>query len=625
MTVNQDSRVADTAGASHDFSGWPTWMQNMMRLLALRPQFVLSGNLRDVHLAPLEDSFMLVALRDFLWEALSLRGFSYLLVYDRVDGLKVFPDTPTNRTKARDELGETIADDAPVMPLPALGQLIRKLPAARSRVALLIDYASHLVGRPEDPQDPERDFFLAALKQGHTSHPTVVPGETGSPIYNPVIWLAKNETHLPSWLIVGNESVHCQTIPQPDAETREAAARVLATSMKDYNPELPQQVAEFARTFADLTNGMSLRSLLSVSQLAQSQGLPMTEVDDAVRCYKVGVIENPWKKGRLKEKVSSAAETISKKIKGQERAVTKVVDILMRSVMGLTGAHASASSSRPKGILFFAGPTGTGKTEMAKIITELIFGDSRAYIRFDMSEFSAEHSDARLIGAPPGYVGYETGGELTKAIREKPFSVVLFDEIEKAHPRILDKFLQVLDDGRLTDGRGETVYFTESVIIFTSNLGIYVEGPDGRRYQNVTAEEGYDAVEHKVRTAISDYFKFKLCRPELLNRFGDNIVVFDFISPVTAAEIFDNMLKTVVARVKEENAIDLIVPDEIKARIKAMCITDLGNGGRGIGNRIESVLTNPLARALFACSETQRAATIIDLREGPKGFEIVLG
>ena len=173
-------------------------------------------------------------------------------------------------------------------------------------------------------------------------------------------------------------------------------------------------------------------------------------------------------------------------MRGQRPAVTKTIDILMRSVMGLTGAQARASGNRPRGVLFFAGPTGVGKTELAKTLTQLIFGDERAYIRFDMSEFAEEHTGARLLGAPPGYIGYDAGGELTNAVREKPFSVVLFDEIEKAHPRILDKFLQILEDGRLTDGRGETAYFSEAILVFTSNLGITVEDEHGRRVQSVS-------------------------------------------------------------------------------------------------------------------------------------------
>jgi len=131
-----------------------------------------------------------------------------------------------------------------------------------------------------------------------------------------------------------------------------------------------------------------------------------------------------------------------------------------------------------------------------------VFGDERAYLRFDMSEFAEEHSSARLLGAPPGYVGFDAGGELTNAVRQKPFSVVLFDEIEKAHPRILDKFLQILEDGRLTDGRGETAYFSETILVFTSNLGIFVEDQYGQRQQNVQPGESYETVAFKVREAI---------------------------------------------------------------------------------------------------------------------------
>lgn len=179
---------------------------------------------------------------------------------------------------------------------------------------------------------------------------------------------------------------------------------------------------------------------------------------------------------------------------------------------------------------------GVGKTELAKALTELLFGDERAYIRFDMSEFSAEHADHRLLGAPPSYVGYEASGELTNAIREKPFAVVLFDEIEKAHERILAKFLQLLDDGVLTSGRGERVYFSESVFIFTSNLGIYKPVARGNRVHRVlnispNEDKDYEAVENKVRSEIERYFKNQLNRPEILNRIGENIVVFDFIRP----------------------------------------------------------------------------------------------
>jgi ATP-dependent Clp protease ATP-binding subunit ClpA len=355
-----------------------------------------------------------------------------------------------------------------------------------------------------------------------------------------------------------------------------------------------------------------------IARIADRRAMTSGNVDDAVQCFKVGVIENPWKQRYLREKIATAQRYIEGRVRGQNRAISKTIDILMRSVMGLTGAQARGRGSRPRGVLFFAGPTGVGKTELAKTLTQLVFGDERAYIRFDMSEFAEEHAGARLLGAPPGYVGYDAGGELTNAVRAKPFSVILFDEIEKAHPRILDKFLQILEDGRLTDGRGDTTYFTESVIIFTSNLGIYVEDDSGRRVQNVHPTDKQEVVEERVKSAIHDYFKFRLSRPEILNRLGDNIVVFGFITPIIAAQIVEGMLANVVARVREEHRVDMVISDVVRDKLLMECTLDMSNGGRGIGNHLESTFINPLSRALFLFPLTGRETlqvTAIDVDE----------
>src|SRR5262245_45761699 len=215
-----------------------------------------------------------------------------------------------------------------------------------------------------------------------------------------------------------------------------------------------------------------------------------------------------------------------------------------------------------------------------------------------MSEFSAEHADQRLLGAPPGYVGYDVGGELTNAIREKPFSVVLFDVIEKAHPRILDKFLQILDDGVLTSGRGERVYFSESLIVFTSNLGMTRTLQDGSRVANVTPGEPLDEVRRKVRHEIERHFKLEISRPEILNRIGEN--VFDFIRPQVAHEIFELMVTRVIEDLRAEQQLAMSFTPQASARLETLCLGDLSNGGRGIRNQVEVHLVNPLARALFA-------------------------
>jgi ATP-dependent Clp protease ATP-binding subunit ClpA len=286
-----------------------------------------------------------------------------------------------------------------------------------------------------------------------------------------------------------------------------------------------------------------------------------------------------------------------------------MLDIIKRAVAGFSGARAGG---RPRGVAFLAGPTGVGKTELAKTITSLLFGDESAYIRFDMSEFSAEHSDQRLIGAPPGYVGYDVGGELTNAVRQRPFSVVLFDEIEKAHPRILDKFLQVLDDGVLTSGRGERVYFSETFIVFTSNLGIYRTGPEGERVPNVSPGNALEVVRDKVRAEIERHFKLELGRPEILNRLGENVIVFDFIREDVAKEIFASMLGGILSTVRASQQVDVELGAEAEAQLRALCLADLSNGGRGIRNQLEANFVNPLARAVFDADAAPGSTIHID-------------
>jgi ATP-dependent Clp protease ATP-binding subunit ClpA len=344
--------------------------------------------------------------------------------------------------------------------------------------------------------------------------------------------------------------------------------------------------------------------VIAITQLCRREKLPFLEIGEAVRRYKLGVTEDPWKRLN-REKIARGDEFIRKRVKGQQAAVIKALDIIKRAVTGLSGAQGSKVGGRPRGVMFLAGPTGTGKTELAKTLTELLFGDERAYIRFDMSEFSAEHADQRLIGAPPGYIGSDLGGELTNAIREKPFSVLLFDEIEKAHPRILDKFLQILDDGVLTSGRGERVYFSESVIIFTSNLGTYKLDENGRRVPNVTSEQPYAEVERSIRAEIDSYFKIRIGRPEILNRIGENIVVFDFIRNDVAVEIFEKMVGNVLARLADKRKVKIVLPDNVKQALREHCLKDLSNGGRGVGNQLEAWLINPLGRALFDSNVTE--------------------
>lgn len=600
----------------------PRWIRDLDRLLPIRSQFIVAGNIRDHFLTALGNGNRTpVPLIRCLWGALQQQDYRFLLIYDPVEGLRPYPNEPEAVELATRLFDLKLQDGAMPMGLDSLTSLMKRLTRMRdARCALLVDFASRLVRHPDQLDAAEHRFFLAAERLAVHAVPVVSkeagPDTNNKPRFNPILWLLNRPQDLPSWFALDNARVETLNVGLPDFETREAAARSYFTLFAQMDEAASEDREKFARDFATATEGLPLVALSDTAQLADRQGISFRDVDDAVQCYKVGALENPWKKPYLRQRIGSAAQFIEGRVKGQEQAVTKSVDILMRSVMGLTGAQARSGGNRPRGVLFFAGPTGVGKTELAKTLTQLVFGDERAYLRFDMSEFAEEHTGARLLGAPPGYVGFEAGGELTNAVRDKPFSVVLFDEVEKAHPRILDKFLQILEDGRLTDGRGDTAYFSETILVFTSNLGIYVEDDQGRRVQNVQPGDSYETVETRVKGAISDYFKYRLSRPEILNRIGDNIVVFNFITPPVAERIFAGMLANVVSRVQEEHKLALELAQEVHARLLALCTRDLSNGGRGIGNQLESVFINPLARALFAFDmEGRSSVRVAELSE----------
>jgi hypothetical protein len=597
-----------TNNKSANHNNWPHWIRQVEQYLDVCSHFVISGNVRDSHLIPTADGDFFCSTVESLREALSARQLDVLLVYDRVDGLRTEPESDFQ--KLVEAVGqEYLSLRSPgAMSMADLAKLMSGLQVCRGlRASLVIDYASRLTSHVSDLSDIESEFFANCLKLADTSQELRAPGNRADLLFNPVFWIVNAVNDLPDWFVVGNERVKGVPIELPNRATRSHASRRLVRDLPKYDELTDAQRIAACERFVDLTEGISLTGLLQIRTIARQGGISAQQIDDAVRCYKVGVPDNPWRQAHLRERLKGGELEIGSSIKGQQVAIEKTLDILKRSVLGLSGAQANSSGGRPRGVLFFAGPTGVGKTELAKAVTKLIFGDEQAYTRFDMSEFSSEHSEARLIGAPPGYIGYDSGGELVNSVRQKPFSLILFDEIEKAHPRILDKFLQVLEDGRLTDGRGRTVFFSETVLVFTSNLGMYVEDERGERRQNVTHDCTYQEINERMRKAISDHFRFELQRPELLNRFGDNIVVFDFIREDVAHEIFEKMLSNILTRVQVELGIDLSLSNDVVDAVRGHCTSDLSNGGRGIGNRLETVLINPLSRELFGRNVVQEA------------------
>ena len=281
-----------------------------------------------------------------------------------------------------------------------------------------------------------------------------------------------------------------------------------------------------------------------------------------------------------RERLMKMEDAIRRRVVGQNEAVAALCNAVRRSRSGL------GDPSRPIGTFLFLGPTGVGKTELSKALADFLFNDPHSMVRVDMSEFMEPHSVARLIGSPPGYVGFEEGGRLTEAVRRKPYSVILLDEIEKAHPDVFNVLLQVFDDGRLTDGKGRTVDFKNTVIIMTSNIASH-------QIQQLTEESGADwEIEAHVKDALKQLFK-----PEFLNRI-DEIIVFHMLGKEYLRKIVDIQLNYLAERLDGRN-IQVEFTDSAREQIMDEGY-DPAFGARPIKRTIQQQLENPLAAELLA-------------------------
>ncbi len=301
-----------------------------------------------------------------------------------------------------------------------------------------------------------------------------------------------------------------------------------------------------------------------------------------------------------REKLLRMEEVLSKRVVGQPEAVTAVSDAIRRSRAGL------ADPNRPSGSFMFLGPTGVGKTELCKALAEFMFDTQESLVRIDMSEFMEKHSVARLIGAPPGYVGYEEGGYLTEAVRRRPYCVILLDEIEKAHPDVFNVLLQVLDDGRLTDGQGRTVDFRNAVVIMTSNLGSQV-------IQELSGEANYDKMKEAVMQVVTQHF-----RPEFINRV-DDIVVFHSLGREQIRAIVDIQLARLRQRLSERD-ITLRLDEDARDKIGEAGF-DTVYGARPLKRAIQSQIENPLAQRILKGDFLPGDRVIVKLKRDQLVFE----
>ena len=349
-------------------------------------------------------------------------------------------------------------------------------------------------------------------------------------------------------------------------------------------PELERKLAEEEARMSDNNSDQLLKEEVGEEDIARVvsrwTGIPVTKMLTGER-----------------EKLLHLEDVLHERVIGQEEAVTVVSEAILRARAGIK------SPDRPIGSFIFLGPTGVGKTELAKTLAEALFDDERSMIRIDMSEYMEKHSVARLIGAPPGYVGYDEGGQLTEAVRRRPYSVILLDEIEKAHRDVFNVLLQILDDGRLTDGKGRVVSFKNTVIIMTSNLG-----------SHEILNRSYEEAEVAVRELLKEYF-----RPEFLNRV-DDIVVFKALAKAQIKDIAELLLKDLAKRIEKQIKLHLTWDDEA-AEYLAQKGFDPDFGARPLRRLLTKVVETELSRKIIAGTVSEGDAICMKLKNDAIVFE----
>ncbi|HTJ67635.1 MAG TPA: AAA family ATPase [Actinospica sp.] len=398
---------------------------------------------------------------------------------------------------------------------------------------------------------------------------------------NPVLVVTGDPRRLPDWFEAEDPRLVALRVARPDQAERRLWLSLLG---QNFHGAVPGDRLE---SLVGPTDGFTAWDLEALARTSVIREVPVAKPARLLDALRINVRTDPWERLDA-ETVAGSAQRLARDVIGQPRAVAAVADALQTAYTGVD--FGSSGAARPRGVFFFVGPTGVGKTELAKSVARLLFGDETAYARFDMSEYREEHAAERLAGAPPGFTGYEQGGELTRRVQERPFSVLLFDEIEKANPAVLDKFLQILEDGRLTDGRGQTAYFSQSLIIFTSNTGadtvrdLSWDGPDGPTYQQLE--------EHFLRAVEQRFEEIK--RPEIYGRLRPGVVVFDLLRDQHVAAITDRMLDLLAESVLERQRL-VLEPDRqaihgwMRARMRQP--DNARYGGRQIRNELETLRT----------------------------------
>jgi flagellar biosynthesis GTPase FlhF len=611
------------------------WLRRVIRREAVRGRHaILHGNIRDRFLIGEE----LMTLQEALHGALTHFGYDLVVDYNVADGLKphgeAVDDLPkllenirNARAAARQRQQPAAANPSEsqaaintlrsVLPSPraagvteTLRDIAGLLAQSERTVACVVEAADRLVAGALHTLSEDGQVQLAIL-EGALEDAAYVTQPEGGIRRNLMILLVEDLSQLAGFLYTrSNPHVVPIAVGLPDTPTRTA---VLRRSFSEVSGHLDEHEERAVVELGRMSDGMPLWDVAALSYTARDLQIPLTETNKLLARHRYGDIRNPWVDLMTDpSRVREIRQALGRMVFGQDRAVDAVARVVERSVAGLGfESDPLTKTRRPRGAVLFVGPTGVGKTELAKALAAWLFGTEASLAVFDMSEYQERHAVHRLIGAPPSYVGHEAGGALTNRVRAQPFSVLLFDEIDKAADEVFDVFLQILAEGRLTDGQGQTANFADSVVIFTSN-----EGARDRPAVQGDDSEARDTLSAHYRDAVKRRF-----RPEFIGRVGEgNIISFNGLAHEARHSIAEKTLSRLAHNLREVRSLDVHFADSvIQGLVETSRSATDEYGGRAIEDAVGDLVIAPLSTWLISGASdpmtSDHLTFDVDLRE----------
>ena len=551
----------------------PIWQRTTQDYIRTEHILNISGYIHDTYLSFDQSGYS--TLTEYLNDLLQENGFDDVLGFHPCTG---FENDPVRRENT--SVSKSVSSGK-ARSIGLLADRIEKeFSDAERKKAIIVSDASFLCASNTHLTNEEHDAWVKIRNAMYHCSPE-----------NRLIMLFENDSDIPRALEQASGLSKNLIVSRPDQTQRKQFVSLVL-------PHLSEEEQEY---IADISSDLGLKKLTDIlAEVHRTDPKPDKQaLSKAIKKYIYGYADNPWQR-IPKKKIMQLEQDLNQQIKGQQTAISSMAKKIRAAWAGTK--NVMDGNNAPAGVAVNSGPTGVGKTLMAKLLAKYIMGDSELLIRINGNQYTEEHQTQCLIGSPPGYVGYEQGGQLTNAVNERPFSIILIDEIEKAHPRFWDYFMQVLEEGKLTDGRGNVCVFKNTFLIFTTNLGA----------KEASACEDPAKARDAICDAIERYF-ISINRMEIFGRLRPHIIPFNSMTDSVACEIIEAHLKNISSNYRAEQKVSVLFSDTVIEKLKTATGISSEYGARDIKNTVNELLLNPLSE--IKIDNEIGAGTVIDVSD----------